>query len=141
MANNSMVNGVVFGWINVRFNLFGVPLIGIKDIAYNKKQAKENVFGAGADAIGRGHGRKDANGSITVLLEEWRQIISAAPNKDVLDISPFDVPVTFGDSQATAITDVLKSVEFLENPRNIKEGDMSIWITIPIIIGDIEYGG
>jgi hypothetical protein len=133
-----LVKGVLWGWASINFVIFGVPMVGIRNIEYNEKQAKDNVMGAGKYPVGRGHGGITYNGSIEVLLEELKNIIAAAPNNKPLDIPMFDIQVAFGDSQTSASIDVLRAVEFLENPMSSAEGQTSTWIKLPLIIGGID---
>ena len=133
-----LINGIAYAWVNLSFVLFGVPVIGIVDINYNQKQKKENLYGKGAKAIARGYGNYEQDGDIEIYLEEWKRIIAASPNRDPLQIPPFDVQIVFGGSRVTADKDVLRSVEFLENPFKGKQGDTKLLIKIPLIIADID---
>jgi hypothetical protein len=87
--------------------------------------------------VARGYGRVEYSGSIEMKTDEWKRIISASPGRNPLDIAPFDIQVVMGGHGTTPTTDKLKMVEFLENPLSTSEGDTSITVTIPIIIGTI----
>jgi hypothetical protein len=132
-----LINGVAYGWGNVQVILFGTPLTTITKIEYNHKQNKENIYGAGYEPVARGYGRVEYSGSIEMKTDEWKRIISASPGRNPLDIAPFDIQVVMGGHGTTPTTDKLKMVEFLENPLSTSEGDTSITVTIPIIIGTI----
>lgn len=134
-----LINGVNYSWANVTLVLFGVPVVGIVSIEYNRKQAKENNYGAGHEPISRGRGNVSYEGSIELYTEEWRAIIAAAPNKDPLRVAPFDIPVTFGGDGVDFTSDTLKFVEFMEDPLSTKQGDTSIKVKIPLIIGSIQH--
>jgi hypothetical protein len=94
----TLINGVNYSWSNIKFNLFGVPVVGITEINYTRKQAKENQYGAGVEPVSRGYGNVEYEADITLFLDEWRRIIAAAPSKDPLLIKPFPIQVLFGDS-------------------------------------------
>ena len=49
-----LINGVNYSWSNIKFNLFGVPVVGITEINYTRKQNKENQYGAGVEPVSRG---------------------------------------------------------------------------------------
>jgi hypothetical protein len=132
-----LINGVSYGWGNIQLVLFGVPVVGITKIDYKSKQNKENLYGAGYKPVSRGYGKYEYEGSIEIYTEEWKRIIAAAPNKDPLSIAPFDIQVVFLGDRVSPNKDVLKMCEFLENPLSSSEGDTSIKVTIPLIIGDI----
>lgn len=117
--------------------LFGVPVAGITNIEYKKKQEKTNNYGAGQRPVSRGYGRIEYDGSIEIYLDEWKRVIAAAPNREPLSIGWFSISILYGNSPADATKDTLKAVEFLEDPFNAKEGDTKLTVKIPLIIGDI----
>lgn len=133
-----LVNGINYSWANVSLVLFGVPVVGITKIDYKTKQDKKNNYGAGPYPTSRGYGNYEYDGSIELYLDEWKRIIAASPDRDPLKIAPFDIPVIFGGSRVTADKDVLRSVEFMEDPLSTSQGDSKILVSIPLIIGSIE---
>jgi len=133
----ALINGVSYGWGNIQLVLFGVPVVGITKIDYKAKQTKENLYGAGYKPVSRGYGKYEYEGSIEIYTEEWKRIIAASPNRDPLSIAPFSIEVVFAGNRVTPDKDSLKMCEFLENPLSSSEGDTSIKVTIPLIIGDI----
>lgn len=135
----SLVNGESYAWATVQFAPFGVPMVGITKVSYKTKQNKTNNMGAGVYPISRGYGNYEYDGSIEVYLEEWRAIIASAIANDPLQIPWFDIPVTFGNSLTNLQTDVLRSVDFLEDPFDSKQGDTKTLITIPLLIGRIDH--
>ena len=134
-----LINGINYSWANIKVVLFGVPVVGITKISYNTKQKKENNYGLGAEPVSRGYGNKEYEGSIEIYTDEWKRIIEAAPGRDPLAIGPFDIQVLYGLNAINPDKkDVLKSVEFLENPLEANQGDTKLMVTIPLIIGSIE---
>jgi len=136
--NAPLINGVAYSWSSINFILFGVPVAGIVNIEYKKKQEKKNNWGAGTKPVSRGYGKEEADGSIEIYLDEWKKVIAAAPNRNPLSIGWFDVPVSYGNSAADATRDVLRAVEFLEDPFNAKQGDTALTVKLPLIIADID---
>lgn len=133
-----LINGINYSWANVSLTLFGVPVTGITKIEYNRKQTKENNYGAGSQPVSRGYGNYEYEGSIELYVDEWKRIIAASPNRDPLLIAPFDIQVVFGGTGVTVDKDVLRSVEFMEDPLSTSQGDTKLLVTIPLIIGAIE---
>lgn len=132
-----LINGVAYGWGNVQVILFGTPLTTITKIEYTHKQTKDNIYGAGYEPVARGYGRVEYSGSIEMKTDEWKRIIAASPGRNPLNISPFDINVVFGGTGVQPEKDILKFCEFTENPLTGNEGDTSLTVTIPIIIGQI----
>lgn len=134
-----LINGINYSWANVKFNLFGVPVIGITEIDYDRKMKKDNNYGYGQDAISRGYGNIENSGSISIYWDEWRRIIIAAPSFDPLFIKPFDIQVLFGSTSLNFKQDTLRACEFLEDPFSVKQGDSKIMVKLPLIIALIEH--
>jgi len=134
-----LINGINYAWAGVKVVLFGVPVIGITKITYNAKQKKENNYGIGVEPISRGYGNVEYEGSIEIYLDEWKRIIASSPNRNPLAITPFDIQVLYGvNAIAPDQVDVLKAVEFMENPLEANQGDTKLTVTIPLIIGAIS---
>ena len=139
MPTTPLINGISYSWSNVKFNLFGVPVVGIAEISYDVTQKKENIYGAGYDPVSRGYGNREYKGSITIYREEWVRIINAATNKDPLSIAPFDIQVLFGGSAVTFQQDTLRSCEFVNDPFEGKQGDAKFTVKLDLIIGLIVH--
>ena len=137
MASTALINGINYSWGNISLVLFGVPIVGITKISYSAKQSKENNYGIGFEPISRGYGNREYEGSIELYLDEWKKIINASPNKDPLQIAPFQIQVVFGGTAVNSNTEVLQFCEFLENPLDANQGDTKLMVTIPLIIGGI----
>ena len=139
MASTPLVNGVNYSWSNVKLVLFGVPVVGIVNIEYNRKQKKDNNYGMGTEPISRGYGNKEYEGKITLYRDEWQKIIAAAAGKDPLDIDFFDIQVSFSGSRVAPQLDILRACEFLEDSFKVGQGDTKILVEVPIIIGSIDH--
>ena len=138
MPATPLINGTNYSWANVTLVLFGVPVTGVTDISYSKKQKKENNYGAGAEPVSRGYGNVEYDASITFYADTWHKIIAASPDRDPTKITPFDIQVTFGGSRVTAVTHKLRSCEFTEDPFEGKSGDTKLMAKVPLVIAGIE---
>lgn len=133
-----LINGVSYGWGSISFVVGGLPFIGITKIAYKKTQTKENIYGAGYNPVSRGYGKKEFEGSITIKREELNRLIDAAPNNNIEDIPPFNIPVVYSDgTRVQPRKDTLVSVEFDGFNLTTNQGDTSMDVEIGLIIGDI----
>ena len=133
-----IINGINYSWANISLVLFGVPVVGITKIDYKRKQKKENNYGAGPYPVSRGYGNYEYEGTIELYTDEWKRIIAAAPGRDPLSIAPFEIQVTFAGRGLTAEKDVLRSVEFMEDPLAANQGDAKLMVSIPLIIAQID---
>jgi hypothetical protein len=133
-----LINGINYSWANITLVLFGVPVVGITKIEYKRKQKKENNYGFGTEPVSRGYGNKEYEGSIEIYTDELKRIIAASPNRDPLNIPPFDIQVTFGGTGVTGDKDVLRSCEFTEEGLSASQGDTKLMVTLPLIIAQID---
>lgn len=133
-----LINGINYSWSNISVVLFGTPVVGIVSIEYKHKQKKENNYGAGSKPVSRGYGMDEYEGSIELYVDTWKAIIANSPGRDVTRIPPMAIQVTFGGFGVLVTKDVLRAVEFLEDPFTAKSGDTKLTVKIPLIIGDIE---
>lgn len=134
----AIVNGVAYGWVNVTFMGYNVPLIGITEISYKKKQKKENIYATGPDPGWRGYGNNEYESSISLLFDNWVNIIDAAAGNP-LGVPFADMQVVFGSDRLNTRTDVLQAAEWLEDSMETKQGDTHIIIKVPMIIGGIIH--
>lgn len=113
-------------------------MVGILDINYKRKQKKVNNYGSGMEPVSRGYGNIEYEGSIEMYLEEWKNIVAASPNRDALAIPSFDITIQYGDNISSIEVDILRNVEFMEDPFEGKQGDEKLTVKVPLIIGRIE---
>ena len=135
----ALVNGINYSWANITLNLFGNPVFGITKIKYTRKQKKENNYGFGSDPVSRGYGNKEYDASIDLYMDEWKNIIAAAPDRDPFEIPPFDIQVVFGQiNDLDSDKDVLRACEFTEDGFDASQGDTKLIVTVPLIVGKID---
>jgi hypothetical protein len=139
MPATPLINGINYSWSNVKLNLFGVPVVGILAIEYDRKQKKENNYGVGVDPVSRGYGNVENSASIEIYRDEWQRIIDAAPSKDPLTIVPFDIQVLFGGSSVNFRQDTLRACEFANDPFSGKQGDSKFAVKLELVVGLIQH--
>lgn len=135
----ALINGVNYSWKNAKIILFGVPLIGITSIELSSKQNKENNYGFGVDPVSRGYGNKEYTGKITVYYDELANIIDAAPNRDILDIAPFNLPMLLEGGRIGVRTITAKMVEFTEHGFKSNQGESKVMVDLPLIVAGIDW--
>ncbi len=134
-----MINGRVYSWADLVINILGVVVTGVTAISYKSKRDKENVYGAGAEPVGRGYGNKTYEGSITLHVDEIAAIEAASPSGSLDDIPPFTIVVSYQPETGPIKTEKLKFCEFMENSRAWKQNDTKGEVEIPLVIGSIQW--
>jgi hypothetical protein len=130
-------NGNLVGTSNVSVLIGGVIVTGIKSINYKKDTQKENVYGFSKEPIGRSTKQTEyPPGTIEILLEEYKAIVAAAPNRDIAQIPRFNIPIVFDNGVIPA--DTINNVEFTSAEMSYKGGEGAIWVPINFIFAGIN---
>lgn len=140
MAFRPLVNGQAYSWAQIACNVLGVEIAGITAISYDEKQEKQDNFGAGNRPVSRGRGNKVATGSITLEMAEVQALQAIAPNRDINDIPPFDIVVSYIPTGGTGtVSHILRNCEFTNNAREVNQNDMTIPVQLELIISHIDW--
>lgn len=135
-----LINGRSYGWASISVKLLGRTVEGITAISYTTRRNKTNNNGRGGVPVSRGRGSKEYEASMTLEMKEVRAIIAGLPKgKDLTDIAPFEVVVSYQDDANVIVNDTLHNFEFTEHPQTAAEGDTSIVMELPGIISGISY--
>lgn len=134
MAQNVLYNGVNYAWLNVTWVWYSLPLVGIKSIIVEKKQKTDLNYGQGTEPISEALGNNEYTAEIEIYRDEWDKIISAAPNRDPLQIPRSDMQIVFGGDRVNSNTDVLQMVKFTNDGFGVKQNDTSIMIKLKLSI-------
>lgn len=133
-----LINGTAYSYADVTLKILGVEINSIAEIKYKSKQDKTNNYGAGDEPISRGKGVKEYEAEIKFSKNDYVALRDAVPSKELLDIPPFDITVTFNNDQRVT-TDVLRNTEFLEEGEETAQGDTDAVMSFPLIVGKIVY--
>ena len=133
------INGVVHSWANLVVAITGVPVTGINKISYKDSQTVDNIYGAGQKPIGRGYGRIEYSGSISIERGKVEALRAASPTGRLQDIAPFPITVQFLPVNGQKIvTHLLLDVQFKDDGVEVSEGDTSNYTEFELVIGEIK---
>lgn len=130
-----------YAWIDVNVVLLGKPVTGLRGIEYKSKRQTEALFATGKKARGIQKGKKEYEGTITVLQSELIAMQAAAKQSGYDDITDleFDIIVSYMSESGVVQTDKVINASITEAPNSIKEGDLYSEHALPFIACDIEY--
>lgn len=134
-------NSKEYAWVDVNVVLLGKPVVGLRGIEYKSKRQKEALYATGKKARGIQMGRKEYEGTVTVLQSELIAMQAAAKAKgydDVTDLE-FDIIVSYVSESGVVQTDKVVNASITEAPNNMKEGDLYSEHALPFIACDVEY--
>lgn len=129
-----------YAWVDVVVVIMGRPVVGLRGIEYKVKQQKEALFAMGRTARGIQKGKKEFEGTITLLQSELIALDRAAQEagyNDITDID-FDVIVSYLPKNLVVTTDKIVGVSITEAPRALKEGDLQMEVALPFIALNVE---
>ena len=123
-----------YEWADLTFLLGGKDLTGFRGIKYTIKQEKEVVYGKGNMPIAIQKGNKSIEGEITILQSELETMRLQSGTKSILDLQ-LDGVVCYGNpaNGDVLVTDVVQGIQFTEEPKELKQGDKFMEITLPFI--------
>ena len=129
-----MFNSREYEWADLTFLLGGKDLTGFRGIKYTTKQEKELVYGKGNMPIAIQKGNKSIEGEITILQSELETMRLQSGTKSILDLQ-LDGVVCYGNpaNGDVLVTDVVQGIQFTEEPKELKQGDKFMEITLPFI--------
>ncbi len=106
---------------------------GLRAIKYTTKQEKELLHGKGNMPMSIQKGNKTNEGEIGLLQSEL-EALEVAAGGSILDLET-TIVINYGNpSKGDMVkTDVLVGVQFTEDPREMKQGDKFMDITVPFI--------
>ncbi|MEG2067704.1 MAG: hypothetical protein RRZ65_08720 [Tannerellaceae bacterium] len=134
------INGKDYVYCDLRVFLLGCEVTGLRGIEYKVKQQKEVLYASGLKGRSVQKGKKEYEGTITLLQSELIALDRAAQEKgyeDITDID-FDVIVSYVPANGIVTTDKLVNVSITEIPRGMKLDDLNMEIALPFIALDIE---
>lgn len=137
-----MINGQEYASEDIKIIMPGKPLPeeGVVAIEYTVKKDHKEIYGLGANPVALGRGKKEREGSVTVLQSVIEGMQSkVAPGKDLTDLAPFPITVAYAPAGGIATVDQLMYCRIKEVPKGMKSGDDHMEVKLMLAIGDIKY--
>lgn len=138
-ASEILINGRTYAWADVTCIILGRKVQGITAISWSQTQEKFNNPGQGNRPTSRSRGNRTATASVTLSIKEIAAIENALPaGKDILDIKPFPIIVSFNNDQNEFVSYELQHCEFLEFGYDGSQGDAIAEKTLPLLPSQIK---
>jgi hypothetical protein len=134
------INNREYAWGNITVFLLGRAIYGITGIEYTSKRATEARFGAGIEPKSIQRGRREYEGTITLMQSEviaLNKSAQAAGYRDILD-ADVDIVVSYLGADGIVSTDRIVQASFSEMPKGMKEGDLQSEHAMPFVCLDIQ---
>lgn len=123
-----------YEWADVTVVIGGKTITGIRGVSYKASQEKTAIYGKGNQPIAIQKGNISYDGSVKLLQSEMETLSVAGGRNGILGLE-VDIVVSYGNpSNGDLIrTDVLKGVQFTEEPRELNQGDQFMECELPIV--------
>lgn len=123
-----------YEWNDLTFILGGRDITGFRGLKYSEKQEKETIHGKGNEPLSIQKGNKTYDGEVTLLQSELETLRAVSKTNSILDLQ-VDAVACYGNPSNgdVMITDVLQGIQFTESPKELKQGDKNMEITLPFI--------
>ena len=135
-----MINGFEYAWEDINLAIFGKLITNFESIEYTASKQHTNIYGRGADPVAMGRGKKDYAGMLELLQSEVEAIQAKLPaGKDLTDVAPFTITISYAPEGGAVTTDQLTSCRFAEIKKGMKNGDGNMVCQLPLVVGKINY--
>lgn len=130
-----VINNREYEWGDITVFVLGRPVKGITGIEYTSKRSKESRYGQGVEPKSIQRGRREYEGTITLMQSEVIALNKAAQQggyKDLLDVE-VDIVVSYASDNGIVATDSILQASFSELPKGMKEGDLQSEHALPFV--------
>lgn len=137
------INGELYSWANIRVNLLGRNLSGIKGIEYKDSEEIKGVKGRGKKDIGFVQGNYQAEAKLTLEMSEVEALnLALISGASIQEIQQFDIPVVYVNKDQRLVTHILKGCKFMSQNRSGKAGEVKEFeVEMPLYVAEIDWNG
>lgn len=123
-----------YEWADVTVIIGGKPITGINSVSYKASQEKTAIYGKGNQPISIQRGNISYEGSVKLYQSELETLAAAGGKNGILGLE-VDIVVSYGNPSNGDLvrTDILKGVQFTEEPREMTQTDSYMESELPII--------
>lgn len=143
MARKQWINGKAYDWSSITINLSDCTGIEPVGIDYGDKVEKDPIYGKGGNIRGYGTGNKSNDVKLTLQREDYNLLQDAykASGEFGKVVIP-KITVSYADTGATTVTDVLTNVTFTERSFKAAQGDKGMTVELSgFAVGGIAPDG
>jgi hypothetical protein len=129
-------NSRQYEWADVTLIVGGVDITGVRGVKYTEKIEREPVYAKGRFPHSIQSGNASYEGEITMLQSEYEALVQAGGGS-ILSLS-MDAEVSYGTHPDTITGDRIIGLRFTEAPKELKQGDKFMEITLPFIALNVQ---
>jgi hypothetical protein len=123
-----------YEWADLGLQLGNRDVTGFRGIKYTEKIEREALFAKGRHAHSIQSGNITVEGEITMLQSEVEALVKAGGGS-LLKLKNLNAVVSYGNAADgnTPMTNTIEGIYFMESPKEMKQGDKFMEVTIPFV--------
>ncbi len=123
-----------YEWADLSLQIGNRDVTGFRGIKYNEKIEREALFAKGRYAHSIQSGNVTIEGEITLLQSELEALIKAGGGS-LLRLTNLNAVVSYGNATDgnTPMTNTIEGIYFTESPKELKQGDKFMEVTVPFL--------
>lgn len=135
----ALLNGNNFTHKQIVFNVGGVPIVSLSNLTVDERKVKEFSYGTGDLPVGIGVGRNEpVDVTFEISMTDFKALTQAVASKNILDLSSFDIPVTFlNESNIWGAT--IKNVNITETSKTSDIDTTDIKVSVTAIASNVIW--
>ena len=123
-----------YEYADITLILGGKDIAGLQSIKYSAKQEKKLIYGKGNQPQKIQKGNVSYEGELGILQSEYETLCINSKDGSVLSLQ-LNAIVAYGNPAAgdVMITDSITGIQFTEEAKELKQGDLNMEIKLPFI--------
>lgn len=122
-----LINGMKHDYSSVEISIDGAKFIGVKEISYKHSLEPGEVRGTRSQLLGRTRGKYSAEGSMTLYLSEYQDLIAKLAAKGIGYLEQdFDVEVSYSGRNTDLVTDRLRGCRIKSADKSHSSGEEAL---------------
>ena len=129
-----------YDWASCTITLLNKELVGARGFTVTVEQEKEQIYGAGNEALAIGKGNKTVSGELVLLQSEFEALNEAAAG-NILDLRSLQIIFAYESESGEFFTNTVWGAEFTNYDKSLANNDKMMEITIPFVALDFQEKG
>jgi len=133
-----LINGKSYDWASVNVSIGTSLFFGITSVKFTEKQDVKPIYGDNVFPIGYGYGKISTTVQLTVDVEEFRILLTAANEESLFNLPPFPVTISFIDNDDNIpFTYIIYNCKVIDNNIDIKQNATNTYVTINMVASHV----
>lgn len=133
------INGMEYDYSCIELNILNLVLKGYEEISYSHDCEPGEGRGTHQQALGTTPGEYKAEGSVTILLSDYHELLSAVGTGYML--VTFPISVTYGNDFTPLVTDTLHGCRIKKVEKQHQKGNEPLKVKLDLYVAQVDENG